>query len=140
MTTTNTKAKKVSAHDFCVAWMTSETVAEVVAKTGLKPGTVSQRASSLRGKGVELKFFAKKSPRINYADLASLVAGMESSADTEDRKARAKKKKLKKTPAVSASTEDLDTEDLDTEDLDTEDFTDEDLDTEDFTDEDFADE
>ena len=87
-----TKAKKVSAHDFCVAWMQSETVAEVAEKTGLKPGTVSQRASALRSKGVPLKFFAKKSPRNDYNALAELVKGMESDTDTEARQAREAKK------------------------------------------------
>lgn len=96
----STKATKVSAHDFCVAWMESETVAEVAEKTGLKPGTVSQRASSLRGKGVPLKFFAKKSPRNDYNALAALVKDMESDTDTEARETREAKKAAKKsTPA-----------------------------------------
>ena len=114
------KAKKVSAHDFCVAWMQSETVAEVAEKTGLKPGTVSQRASALRSKGVPLKFFAKKSPRNDYNALAELVKGLESDDDTEARETREARKSSRN--AVSEA----EAEDFDDEDFDDEDFVDED--------------
>ena len=111
---------KCTNDDFVVHWMTSTSVAEVAEKSGLKESTCTQKASTLRSKGVPLKKFARKTGGVDYEALAAKVKSLESDVD---KKARLKREaKEAKDEAAKAAAEADDAED--TEDDDAEDFED----------------
>jgi hypothetical protein len=69
------KKPTVSHEDFVVAWMTSETLDDVVKNTGMSKGAVRLRAKLLKDKGVRLKALARPASldRLRIAQLNSLV-------------------------------------------------------------------
>ena len=117
---------KCTNDDFVVHWMTSTSVTEVAEKSGLKESTCTQKASTLRSKGVPLKKFARKIGGVDYEALAAKVKSLESDVD---KKARLKRE-AKEAKDEAAAAEGEDTEEAEEAEEAEEDFEDFDEDEE----------
>ena len=66
---------KIENRDFVVAWMTSESLDEIVKTTGMKKPAIQQRAKYLRDKGVSLPKLKRTVTldRLEVAQLNSMI-------------------------------------------------------------------
>jgi hypothetical protein len=71
---TMSKKSSVSAEDFVRAWQQSESVAEVVEKTGSTVAAVYMRAKTYRKRGIALKTFRPRTDKLDVQALQKLAA------------------------------------------------------------------
>jgi len=67
----------VDARTFIQAWQTSNTVGEVIRKTGLLEATARQRASNYRKRGIPLRRMNRGRPRVDWEALAQFARDLE---------------------------------------------------------------